>query len=715
MKTIKINGVEFRVTRETSDTTVDQHYRFGVEPSGRGSFNVNQIIDATAPGVEVSISGHPDAVKGLFVTPSDPHSLIQRALSALGYVVGDHEKDVAQFSQWIDHLVKFPQSEEALGLWTNATLARLHATRSVDEASKDAQAIVIQRMRLFPPAPKTGLDDGPEIPRHIAEAQYAELQEWRSSANQRGWNSPLDMRGRTAADDVELGEWRSSASAFDIHSPKELASLTNVSFGELLDRKRRIELRNATGCETLDGVAELIRKLRAENGDREVCWRNATGRVSPEDAKARIDRLQEVEDYANACATSTKPKHPLVSAIENAPVVLISDEENAKLDEIAKSSRWLTDEEFKESLPVWGQVPNTGEVVFAASQSTLDQMSKKTQASWQEATGCPDPATAKERIKQLRAGYNSADAERNRLANEISTWKKETGRGGPQEAGRSIELLAERITHWQLVTGQQTPALASVCIKQLTSALNETEKSRHAAQAELSQYKRFLEEWQSKSGVASPNELVEKLRVTDDAWKEATGAADTHAAYKKIADLESKILSYASEIDALRKLPSSRRDWDIERSLAGAEYEKRVAAERELAKIKVELDSKRREYQTLKEEADTWKTEALTCGMTLVDIRTALEQKFTHLGSFANVSWNEFGKKAVSAINSAIIPLPKPDKVEPGQKWARIVHTKTPGEVHGSPSRDYVGSEIGILYKNRMLGKNDTHWVYLGQ
>jgi hypothetical protein len=39
--------------------------------------------------------------------------------------------------------------------------------------------------------------------------------------------------------------------------------------------------------------------------------------------------------------------HPLLTAIENAPLEPISDEENAQLDEILRTTtHWLTDEEF---------------------------------------------------------------------------------------------------------------------------------------------------------------------------------------------------------------------------------------------------------------------------------------------------------------------------------------------------------------------------------
>lgn len=43
--------------------------------------------------------------------------------------------------------------------------------------------------------------------------------------------------------------------------------------------------------------------------------------------------------------------HPLLTAIENAPLEPISDEENAQLDEILQSTtHWLSDEEFMSSV-----------------------------------------------------------------------------------------------------------------------------------------------------------------------------------------------------------------------------------------------------------------------------------------------------------------------------------------------------------------------------
>lgn len=361
MKTIKIN-VPLTVHYELLPPPVDGEA-------------VQKRIESRWCAVTVAISGSREAVDYMLsVCPTnDPPTLIQRALSALGYVVGDHEKDVAQFSRWVDHLVEFPRSEEALELWTKSVLALLPSNKSIEGASLDARDVVVRRMRLFPPAPKTGLDDGPPLPE-----PWAELQEWRSAAKSCG-----------------------------IASAKELAGTVSETFGQFVDRK-----------------------------------------------------------------------------------------------------------------------------------VTRD---------WQEATGCNTPEVARLRIGQLN---------------------------------------------------------------------------------------RFLDDWQIKSGVASPDALVEKFRITEDAWKEATCAADTHAAYKKIANLELQLVSYASEIDALRKAHSfaghMRRDPAEEMRACDAEHEKRIVAERELAKVRAELQSKCREAQTAKERADENAREMVKRGALLDKIAEALGRDFNH-------------------------------------------------------------------------------------
>ena len=248
-------------------------------------------------------------------------------------------------------------------------------------------------------------------------------------------------------------------------------------------------------------------------------------------------------------------------------------------------------------------------------------------------------------------------------------------------------------------------------------------------------------------------------------------------------ELESAALSYASEIDALRKVVQKPVVVNIEHgahvTLNGQTIGRVHDPERELAKVKAELDSKRRECATEKERAERAESASNARGALLEKIGEALQlnspvlwdplpgqvayvreqQQYEKMRANAAESMflleqqkHDDTKKALFAANvfandhavmwkrmsasigmkqtvmmdivqwiedtqkklaNAIIPLPKPKKVEPGQKWAKVVSVRDPGAVHGSDAADYVGSDIGILYKNRLLSPLDN-WIYLG-
>jgi len=67
-------------------------------------------------------------------------------------------------------------------------------------------------------------------------------------------------------------------------------------------------------------------------------------------SSALIPNVSMVSDVSGGVRPRSKV-HPLLAAIENAPLEPISDEENAQLDEVLHSTtNWLTDEEFMSSV-----------------------------------------------------------------------------------------------------------------------------------------------------------------------------------------------------------------------------------------------------------------------------------------------------------------------------------------------------------------------------
>lgn len=618
---------------------------------------------------------------------------------------------------------------------------------------------------LAPNEQKTGLDDGPwlstcrdpESPwcEHVdaaekqwklatgtncsdaAKATIERLREWETIMKQRGWNSPSDFRAFTAHDFFELQEWRSAARLFDVGSPKELASITNVSFGELLERKI--------------GRA----------------WRDETGQETPELAGKRIASL--VNDV-----------HSLTQRV------------GALLDERTK---------------------------------------------WREKTNCDHPSEFDGEMVHLRKTRNEMDR-------EIRAWKKAVGCDSVcdyQERKRiNIANSVQREQAWVDATGHKCPGDAEQRIEDLELKIEDLEKDASLLNRAIEQNKQHLAEWQLYSGVSSPDELVEKFRVTEDAWKEATGAADTHSAYKKIADLESRLLSYASEIDALRKVAQATKPTEVEVEL---DHGTPLTAngktigivhnpERELLKVRAELQSKCREAQTEKERADENAREMVKRGALLDKITEALGCDFNHdslpehvadlkhaydnindslvgpddlanetkeidtiiwahvkstgvasaassiagrsvhlsaswaktmqareilgakscesivdaanhvmdrlgtaerasslletgvvearkaagidhekPGSGNYTSLAEWCSNARATLASAIIPLPKPEKVKPGQKWAVVSNV---GYVYGSATGNYPVdlSSVGIVPEKQMIESGS--WIFLG-
>lgn len=68
---------------------------------------------------------------------------------------------------------------------------------------------------------------------------------------------------------------------------------------------------------------------------------------------ARSDALasESTHPSSDSGVRLRRTMHPLLATIENAPLVPISDEENAQLDEIVRTTtHWLSDEEFVESV-----------------------------------------------------------------------------------------------------------------------------------------------------------------------------------------------------------------------------------------------------------------------------------------------------------------------------------------------------------------------------
>lgn len=239
-------------------------------------------------------------------------------------------------------------------------------------------------------------------------------------------------------------------------------------------------------------------------------------------------------------------------------------------------------------------------------------------------------------------------------------------------------------------------------------------------------------------------EMVDEDPAPSDAskWQNATGCASPEAVRQELLDLHDRIacteralaerdadlLKYSEEIDALRKKIESLRGTPmpttedglpiVSPEIARARYELTTVdelraalveqskrTEEYLAKyigVSRERDKLSSEINEVKEERDSWRSDYHEVDEIIKGVRLAFGFKD---GDFCDL---------VSEAQKAIMPKPKPENVAAQQKWAKVIITSDPGDVHGSPSCNYVGSEIGIVYKARMIGNHDN-WIYLGK
>jgi len=330
-------------------------------------------------------------------------------------------------------------------------------------------------------------------------------------------------------------------------------------------------------------------------------------------------------------------------------------------------------------------------------------------AGWREATGCASPEAflidAEQHNAQMQKTYRDLDD----LQNQVDEWKKATGCGDPEAAksviaelhnsvakehekrrannqsatddrvAREQELAALRvqIINWQNATNCSTPEEAHELISDIkhkweleilkcVDVTNERNIARRAA--ELAGEK--LTRWRMVTGYEDPGAYKNHLE------REAN-LADVHD--RMIAERDQTIIEYAKEIDRLRDSAK-----EASKDCADAERATERARE-ETAAVKKERECYDEVY-----------VEALR--NTIAHIRKA------------------FGGATVDRIceigKTALIPLPKPDGVAPGQKWAFVFNA-----IEGESSDDYEFEDPrsweAYTFKKTELS-NQSGAIYLG-
>jgi hypothetical protein len=269
-------------------------------------------------------------------------SEVQRALVALGFSESERGlgRGLNTFSLWVDQLQVLPNvSEELKATWTQfmiswfGTKESYRGKEQIEHAAESAWHAITMQLRYFPPRARKEYGDD----QSYAE-EWTELSEWRTAAKQRGWSTPLDMRGRSATDDAELIAWRAAATLHGVTAPKQLESMVGfdfVQFTELQewraaakanefdslrskvgDTSTQLQLSErkwqlATGCMTATGAGELIKSFRAANVDLQSKLDELSAKLHERDqdlltANSEIDRVKSAAHTLGLVFDDTK-------------------------------------------------------------------------------------------------------------------------------------------------------------------------------------------------------------------------------------------------------------------------------------------------------------------------------------------------------------------------------------------------------------------------
>jgi hypothetical protein len=356
-----------------------------------------------------------------------------------------------------------------------------------------------------------------------------------------------------------------------------------------------------------------------------------------------------------------------------------------------------------------------------SSMSFGEFVDRKVVREWQDETGEKSPKLAGQRIASLVNDVHGQSQRIQALLDERELWRERTNCFYPKEF-----VFKER--EWIDATQCDTPAKARIRIDSLYESDERRARAINEALAEI-------ENWKKETGCLTATgageliknrdtrieDLLAKLGAADRVWRVATGCSSPQKAEDRIVFLEARI-SEAEKVSAILGKPVSgeavyavgstalhemrtkletaqakneelsaklhERDQDL--LTANAEIDRVKAAARtlglvsddakELAKVRAELQSKCREAQTERERADNELRR-------FNDAHTAIEGMRDALKIPKSFDWKSLPDHAgdirrdrdelLVKLETAIIPQPKPERVEPGQKWAFVMTAKS--------------------------------------
>jgi len=457
---------------------------------------------------------------------------------------------------------------------------------------------------------------------------------------------------------TELSAWREAGLACQIGSPKELAETARMNFGQFVDRKVTREWQDETGEQSPKLAGQRIASL-------------------VNDVHGQSQRIQALLDERELWREKTNCEHPKEFA-----------------------SEWSEVEYWKTET---GCLTATGasELIKALRKEDNSlQIAKSQLVHWESCTGCATPHEAQETINALRAKLRERDQDLLTANAEIDRVKK---------AAQTLGLVSEISTELTKVQDEnlalRSHLLGKVfsahpdCVR-LTSELAKVRAELQTKQHECQTEKERADRVEKKA--YEQNERAGRAQEASDA-RGVLLQKIGEALQLGTSVLWDPLPGQVAYVVEQRQFEKMRAD------AAEKRYADRVFSSEDLAQETNEIV----EIITaqLKDAGIVSAAQSIACRTASLSKAHTLTMKARKvLGAKAGENISDAAKRVMS---TAIIPLPKPESIEPGQKWAKLITTRDLGNVLGSPPEHYVGSVLGILYKERLLGNLDG-WLFLG-
>ncbi len=374
-----------------------------------------------------------------------------------------------------------------------------------------------------------------------------------------------------------------------------------------------------------------------------------------------------------------------------------------------------------EQIEKWRESTNALAPEQAASTiKTLREASvlmQRTIVEWHDETGQESPKLAGQRIASLMNDRDDLSKRLGSLLSERELWRVRTNQDRPED------VVPE--SHWINATQCQTPTGAGELLRQRVERIKELEAK--LAESERCGEKAFgiaqSMAWQSCTGRETPRDardMIGKLRseLDEATTKLAQRGQDYLAAcaevdkVRKAARTLGLVSDDAKEIAKLRaELQSKCREAQTERERADAVDSMFRVEQQKHNDTRAELATRTNEWRAQVTRADAAKRERNDAFDALNKIRDAILKKdATRI--LVGESWTAVAALFVQVLDSAIIPLPKPEKVEPGQKWAAL-YTVTDTSLTRDVRRATLGGDSRAPLESVMLAV--PGWIYLGK